>query len=125
MAVQASANNRWAIVVGISHYSKESGWGRISGAEDIDIVVPMLKQNGFDETCITTLTEEHATKKAIKSAFDNLTNKVKSGDVVYFHFSEKYTDTDITFDYQLREGVSRVSNAAFLMKLVGIDKGGE
>ena len=49
----------------------------------------------------------------------------KKGNIVYFHFSEKYTDTDITFDYQLREGVSRVSNAAFLMKLVGIDKGGE
>ena len=49
----------------------------------------------------------------------------KKGNIVYFHFSEKYTDTDITFDYKLAEGVSRVSNAAFLMKLVGIDKGGE
>lgn len=86
-AIQASANNRWAIVVGISHYPKESGWGRISGAEDINIVVPMLTQNGFDENHIITLTEEHATKKEITSAFDNLTNQVKSGDVVYFHFS--------------------------------------
>ena len=64
-AIQASANNRWAIVVGISHYPKESGWGRISGAEDINIVVPMLTQNGFDENHIITLTEEHATKKEI------------------------------------------------------------
>ena len=87
LAIQVSASNRWAIVVGISHYPKESGWGRISGAEDINIVVPMLKQNGFDASRIKTLTEDQATKKGIKSAFDNLTNQVKYGDVVYFHFS--------------------------------------
>lgn len=87
LAIQASANNRWAIVVGISHYPKESGWGRISGAEDINIVVPMLTQNGFDESHIKTLTEDQATKKGIRLAFDNLANQVKLGDVVYFHFS--------------------------------------
>ena len=34
-----SASNRWAVVVGINNYTKESGWGKISGADDIDIVV--------------------------------------------------------------------------------------
>lgn len=43
--------------------------------------------------------------------------------IVYYHFSENYSDTGIQFDYKLRSGISRSSNAQFLMKLVGIDKG--
>ena len=38
----------------------------------------------------------------------------------YYHFSETYTDTGITFDYKLTSGISRASNAKYLMKLVGI-----
>ena len=38
----------------------------------------------------------------------------------YYHFSESYTDTGITFDYKLSKGISRQSNAKYLMKLVGI-----
>ena len=41
-AIQVRANNRWAIVVGISNYPKETGWGKISGVADVDIVIPML-----------------------------------------------------------------------------------
>ena len=49
----------------------------------------------------------------------------KLGGIVYYHFSESYSDTGIVFDYKLRSGISRSSNARFLMKLVGIDKGDE
>ena len=49
----------------------------------------------------------------------------KLGGIVYYHFSESYSDTGILFDYKLRSGISRSSNAQFLMKLVGIDKGDE
>ncbi|MCQ2472647.1 MAG: hypothetical protein MJ098_00700 [Saccharofermentans sp.] len=38
----------------------------------------------------------------------------------YYHFSETYTDTGIVFDYKLASGISRQSNAKYLMKLVGI-----
>ena len=41
--------------------------------------------------------------------------------VCYYHFSEKYTDTGITFDYKLADGISRESNARYLMNLVGIE----
>lgn len=41
--------------------------------------------------------------------------------ICYYHFSEKYTDTGISFDYKLSDGISRESNARFLMKLVGIE----
>ncbi|MBR6484964.1 MAG: hypothetical protein IKT14_08080 [Clostridiales bacterium] len=41
--------------------------------------------------------------------------------IVYYHFSEKYNDNSIIFDYKLHHGISHESNAAFLMKLVGIE----
>lgn len=41
--------------------------------------------------------------------------------ICYYHFSEKYTDTGISFDYKLSDGISRESNARFLMRLVGIE----
>ena len=49
---------------------------------------------------------------------DKVTETVKT--VVYYHFSEKYNDDGITFDYKLHNGVSHESNAKFLMRLVGI-----
>ncbi|SCW39940.1 MutS domain V [Ruminococcaceae bacterium YRB3002] len=45
--------------------------------------------------------------------------------IVYYYFKEQYNDTDIVFDYVLRSGISRSSNARFLMRLVGIEDGGE
>ncbi len=50
---------------------------------------------------------------------DNTVKNFKN--VRYYHFSEKYTDTGITFDYILAPGISRESNAKYLMKLVGIE----
>lgn len=43
------------------------------------------------------------------------------GNIRYYHFSESYTDTGINFDYKLTSGISRQSNAKYLMKLVGIE----
>lgn len=40
--------------------------------------------------------------------------------ITYFHFSEKYDDDGITFDYKLKYGMTKISNAKQLMKLVGI-----
>lgn len=36
------------------------------------------------------------------------------------HFEEQYRDQSITFDYLLKSGVSKTTNAMFLLKLVGI-----
>lgn len=44
----------------------------------------------------------------------------KMTNISYYHFSETYHDDGITFDYVLGDGVSKISNARFLMKLVGI-----
>jgi len=40
--------------------------------------------------------------------------------VTFYHFSERYEDDSIIFDYKLQKGVSHESNAKFLMRLVGI-----
>lgn len=50
---------------------------------------------------------------------DKTVNTYKN--ICYYHFSETYTDTGITFDYKLSDGISRESNARYLMKLVGIE----
>lgn len=47
--------------------------------------------------------------------------KVDFNNIRYYHFSESYTDTGIEFDYMLASGISRKSNAKYLMKLVGIE----
>lgn len=43
-------------------------------------------------------------------------NKLKN-----YHFQEYYKNDEICFDYKLRQGVSNTRNAAYLMKLAGIE----
>lgn len=38
-----------------------------------------------------------------------------------FHFEEYYQNNKIYFDYKLKQGVSKTTNAKYLMKIVGID----
>ncbi|SHK62182.1 MutS family DNA mismatch repair protein [Desulforamulus aeronauticus] len=38
-----------------------------------------------------------------------------------YHFTDEIIDQTITFDYRLKEGVSKTTNALALMKMVGID----
>lgn len=83
----AIAADRWAIVVGIGSYPESSGWRPINGDTDLDLVVPMLKKNGFPDDHITTLTNEQATKENIERAIHSLLANLRAGDIVYFHFS--------------------------------------
>ena len=68
----------------------------------------------LSKSCICGLmtTHDYALIDKTNESFDNIR---------YYHFSESYTDTGITFDYKLTSGISRQSNAKYLMKLVGID----
>lgn len=96
------AQERWAVVVGISDYPKypdhsEAEWTKINGANDIELIIPMLKLNGFSETNITVLTNSQATKANIKSAILGLNKTLKLGDIVFIHFSghgQLITDVD-------------------------------
>ncbi|MDU4891120.1 MAG: DNA mismatch repair protein MutS [Clostridium sp.] len=45
----------------------------------------------------------------------------KSERIRNFHFEEYYKDNKIYFDYKLKSGVSKTTNAKYLMKIVGIE----
>lgn len=47
--------------------------------------------------------------------------KENMSNIEFYHFAERYVDNGIVFDYKLQFGVSYISNARYLMKLVGIE----
>jgi len=84
---ELSAQTKRAIVIGIGDYPKESGWRRINGHNDIEIITTTLNQYGFNNRNIQILNDQQATKKAIISAFENLIKNSAKGDIAYIHFS--------------------------------------
>ena len=81
-----SAQTKRALVVGISDYQQngETSWGTIHGANDVDLIVPVLKAQGFKTTKICN---KEATATQIRKSLDNLIASCQSGDIVYLHFS--------------------------------------
>lgn len=84
----ANAETKRALLIGISDYgnAKEdpNKWANISGANDIALLSPLFKKQGF---VVTSLTNSQATYKGIKNAFEKLIKDCKKGDMVYLHFS--------------------------------------
>ena len=83
----ANAQRKRAFLVGISHYDTAlTGyqWNNINGVEDINLLNPILKKQGFS---VTTLLDELATFDNIVSTITQFTNKTRRGDIVYLHFS--------------------------------------
>ena len=71
----------------------------------------VLKKLSKPFICGLMTTHDYAMIDKTEKGFDNIR---------YYHFSESYTETGIAFDYKLTAGISRQSNAKYLMKLVGI-----
>lgn len=83
----ANAQRKRAFLVGISHYDTaltSYQWNNINGVEDVNLLSPILKNQGF---VITTLLDDQATFDNIVSQIAKFTNKTKKGDIVYLHFS--------------------------------------
>lgn len=81
------AQNKRALLVGISDYqcvNKYGGWNNIHGKNDVDLLYPTLKRNGFVVSCIS---DKDATKAGITKAMKLLVSQCKAGDIVYLHFS--------------------------------------
>ena len=78
---------KYALVIGIGDYPIESGWAKINGDKDVPVVKDMLLVNGFSQQNIVELVNDKATAAAIQKELSALVSKVKSGDVVYIHFS--------------------------------------
>lgn len=82
-----NAQRKRAFLVGISNYDTAlTGyqWNNINGVEDINLLNPVLKKQGFSTT---VLLDKLCTFDNIVSQFILFTSKTKKGDIVYLHFS--------------------------------------
>lgn len=87
LSTAVNAQRKRAFMVGISHYDTaltKYQWNNINGVEDILLLSPLLKKQGFSTT---ELLDEQATFGAIISQLTQFTNQTKKGDIVYLHFS--------------------------------------
>lgn len=86
-ACSASATNR-AMIVGIGDYDTDrTGWSKIHGDRDINILVDGLMNNGYTRKDIIILKNQEATKSAIVTGLNRLASLCERGDMVFFHFS--------------------------------------
>jgi hypothetical protein len=104
-ALAAFSTDR-ALLVGIGAYdTQRTGWSRLHGDRDVDLLKAGLISNGFSTSDIVTLKNNQATKRAIVDALSRLANICKPGDRVYFHFSgHGQPVTDINGDERARSG---------------------
>lgn len=85
--IAGNAQRKRAFMVGISHYDTAlTGyqWNNINGVEDILLLSPVLKKQGFN---LTTVLDEQATYKNITTQLSRFINNTRKGDIVYIHFS--------------------------------------
>ncbi len=81
------AQRRRAFLVGISHYDTALTayqWNNINGVEDVNLLSPILKKQGFS---VTSILDEKATYQNISTQLTSFIKKTKKGDIVYLHFS--------------------------------------
>ncbi|MCQ2244617.1 MAG: caspase family protein [Bacteroidaceae bacterium] len=87
IATSAFAQKKYALLVGISNYRImpiAHEWNNIHGREDVEMLMPVFKAQGFN---IATLTDGKATHANIVKALDRLSRTVAKGSIVYIHFS--------------------------------------
>lgn len=82
------AHEKYALLIGISEYphvgEDVARWSDIHGANDVQLLVVTLKEQGF---LVTTLLNDRATAKNVRSQMETLIKRVHAGDTVYMHFS--------------------------------------
>ena len=82
------AQQKRALLIGISDYGNAredpDKWSNISGANDVKLLTPLFKEQGF---AVASLVDAEATHSAIIKALNKLTKRCKKGDLVYLHFS--------------------------------------
>lgn len=86
--LSVSAQNKIALIVGISTYSPSTGWKTIHTEQDVVMTKATLIKQGFHDSNILVLQNELATKANILLNLEqNLLKKARKDDLIYFHFS--------------------------------------
>lgn len=83
----AFSQRKRAFLVGISNYDNaitNYEWNNIHGVEDVKLISPLLKSQGFTTTEIL---DSKATYKQITNSLSSFTNATKKDDIIYIHFS--------------------------------------
>jgi len=83
----AQYSTRYALLVGIGEYPKESGWPKIHGDRDVQLLAEELKNHSFLPANTIKRTNEKASRELILASLEQIQQRVQSGDIVYIHFS--------------------------------------
>lgn len=82
------AQQKHALLIGISDYpqynNSDASWSCIHGANDVQLLSPILSKQGFK---VTTLTNRSATYSAIEKSLKKLSQSIYPGDIVYIQLS--------------------------------------
>ena len=81
------AGEKRALIVAIGFYPENSGWNKLSSANDARLIRTILQLQGFEDKNIMILADEKATKSNILKSLENLIAQSNKSDVVVFHFS--------------------------------------
>ncbi len=83
-----SQNQTYALLVGVGDYPNSSGWVKLSAKNDLQLLKSCLQDHKVNQRNISTLLDAQVTRNSIISAINTkLLEKVKPGDIAYFHFS--------------------------------------
>ncbi len=77
-------SKRMSLQIGVSAYPEGSGWGRMHGENDLDLLGPALQGFSFQ---VEQLRGSAATYGNIREALDRLLRTARPGDWVHLHFS--------------------------------------
>lgn len=88
LSVPLMAQQKHALLIGISDYPQykdsDASWSRIHGANDVQLLSPILSNQGFK---VTSLTNKSATHSAIEKKLKKLIQSIQPGDIVYIQLS--------------------------------------
>jgi hypothetical protein len=84
----SQGHKKIALIVAVSKYPANSGWGELSSDNDVKLIKEALLRQGFKEQDIAVITDKQATLNGISKAMDQyLIQKADTGDIAVFHFS--------------------------------------